>query len=138
MARAKSVASRKHRKILKKAKGFKQARSQRLKVAKEAILHAGQYAYCGRRLRRRDMRKLWVQRINAALSEYDLSYSKFIKLLRNANVIIDRKILAQLTVEDPETFKKIVQVSLRETPQPHRRTNVEKVTSKSRKKIINQ
>ena len=106
--RVKSVAAIKHRKILKRAKGFKQARRVRIKDAKEALLHAGQYAYHGRKLRKRNIRSLWIKRLNAAVRENDMSYSKFIAGLKKAKIELDRKILADIAVNDPETFKKIV------------------------------
>lgn len=106
--RIKSIAQRRHRKILKQAKGFKQARRKRVKVAKEAILHAGQYAYIGRRLRKRDLRALWITRLSAAAKERGLSYSKLIAQLNKAKVKIDRKILSDIAAKDPETFDKIV------------------------------
>ena len=108
MARSKSVASRKHRKIKKQAKGYKHSARKRVKTAKEAVLHAGQYAYIGRKLRRRDLRRLWITRLNAASRENNLSYSKFISKLKSNNVELDRKILADIAVNDPDTFKKIV------------------------------
>lgn len=101
-------ARKRHKKIIKAAKGYRGTRRKLYKRAHEAYLRAGQHAYAGRRLRKRDMRKLWIQRINAALNEYGLSYSKFMKLLRDAKIELDRKILAQLALEDPETFRKIV------------------------------
>lgn len=108
MPRAKSLAARKHRKIKKLAKGFKQARRTRVKAAKEAILHAGQYAYIGRKLRKRNLRRLWITRLNAALRQHGLSYSKFISALKREKIEIDRKILAEIAVKDPKTFEKIV------------------------------
>ena len=102
-------ARKKHKKILEATKGYRGTRSKLFKRAHEAYLRAGQHAYVGRKLRKRDMRKLWIQRINAALSKYDLSYSKFIKLLKDANIKLDRKTLAQLAVEEPQVFKKIVE-----------------------------
>ncbi len=108
MARVKSTSSRRHRKFLKRAKGFKQARRTRIQVAKEALLHAGQYAYHGRKLRKRDVRSLWIVRLNAAVREEGLSYSKFIASLKKAKIELDRKVLADIAVNDPKTFKKIV------------------------------
>jgi large subunit ribosomal protein L20 len=108
MARVKSIAQRKHRKFLKAAKGFKQSRGNRIKGAKEALLHAGQYAYHGRKLKKRDLRGLWITRLNAALRPQGLSYSRFISLLIKKGVTLDRKILADIAVEDPKTFEKIV------------------------------
>lgn len=108
MARVKSPRRQKHKKILKQAKGYRQARSSRYKTAKEAVLHAGQHAYIGRRLRKRDIRKLWVQRLNAATRDHGLTYSKFISGLKKANISLDRKILADLAVNDSKTFEQIV------------------------------
>jgi len=110
MAKAKgSITIKRHKKILKQASGFRGAKHSQYRRAKEAVLHAGQYAFTGRRLRRRDFRTLWISKINAALRPYEVSYSRFIKLLDNSGIDIDRKILAQLAVEEPETFKKIVE-----------------------------
>lgn len=78
------------------------------KVSKEADLHAGQYAFTGRKLKKRDMRRLWITRINAGLTSHKLSYSKFINGLKKAKIELDRKILADLALNDPETFKTIV------------------------------
>lgn len=111
MARTKTgvVRRRKHNKVLDNAKGFKQARSKRYKVAKEAVLHAGQYAYEGRKKRKRDFRRLWIIRLNAAVREHGLSYSKFIAGLKTANIQMDRKVLSDLAITDPQTFTKIVE-----------------------------
>lgn len=108
MARVKSPAQRKHREIRKLAKGFKQARRRRVKPAKEAIQHAGQYAYAGRKLRKRDLRALWIIRLNAAVREEGLNYNKFIAGLKREKIELDRKILAEIAVKDPATFKEIV------------------------------
>ena len=106
--RVKSISARRHRKILKAARGFKQARRKRIQTAKEAVVHAGAYAYQGRKLRKRDLRSLWITRVNAAVREEGLSYSKFIAGLKKSKIEIDRKILSDIAVSDPETFKKIV------------------------------
>jgi large subunit ribosomal protein L20 len=109
MPRAKrATTSRKHKKVLKQAKGYRGSRHKQFKRAKEAVLHAGQYAFAGRRLRKRDMRKLWIQRINAALKPYDITYSRFIALLKKKEIDLDRKILAELAVGEPEIFKDLV------------------------------
>lgn len=108
MARVKTPSARRHRKFLKRAKGFKQARRVRIQVAKEALLHAGQYAYHGRKLKKRNLRSLWILRLNAAVREEGLSYSKFIASLKKAGIELDRKILADMAVNNPETFKQIV------------------------------
>jgi len=109
MARAKSTASRNHRKTLKQAKGFREARRKRIKTAKEAVLHAGQYAYHGRKLRKRDVRALWIMRLNAAARENGTKYSALMAGLKQAKIEIDRKILAEIAVKNPEVFRKIVE-----------------------------
>ena len=108
MPRSKSVAARRHRKIKKAARGYKHAARKRVRVAKEALLHAGQYAYTGRKLRKRDLRKLWILRLNAASREHGTTYSKLIQGLKKANIELDRKILADIAVKDPDTFEKII------------------------------
>ncbi|MCJ7805030.1 50S ribosomal protein L20 [Patescibacteria group bacterium] len=108
MARVKSPAAIKHRKFLKMAKGFKQARRTRIQTAKEAILHAGQYAYVGRKLRKRDLRGLWIIRLNAAVRARGLSYSRFISGLKKSKITLDRKILADIAVNDSKTLDAIV------------------------------
>ena len=106
--RVKSIAAIRHRKLLARAKGYRQARSRRIQVAKEAVLHAGAYAYHGRKLKKRDLRTLWISRINASVKGVGVSYSKFMAVLKKEKIEIDRKILSQIAVEDAETFKKIV------------------------------
>jgi len=111
MARVKGGTNtkRSHKKVLKLAKGYRGTRSRNIKVANEAVLHAGQYAYNGRKLRKRDFRRLWITRISEAVKETGLSYSKFINLLKKNEVEVDRKILANLITEDRKTFDKIVE-----------------------------
>jgi len=101
---------RRHKKVLDAAKGFLAARHKRYKVAHEAVMHAGRYAYVGRRLRKRDFRTLWIGRINAGLETIDpnLSYSTFIKLLGDHKIELNRKVLAELAVSDADAFKAIV------------------------------
>ena len=99
---------RRHKKIIKMAKGYRMTRHRLIKRAKEAVLRSGQHAYIGRKLRKRDMRKLWIQRINAILTEQEISYSQFINALKKAKIELDRKILADLAVSDQKTFKLIV------------------------------
>ncbi len=98
-----------HKKVLKAAKGFWMTRHKRFKVAHEAVKHAGKYAFVGRRLRRRDLRQLWIVRINAALKPFEIKYSVFIKLLKNKNIALDRKILADFAVNNTEAFKAVVE-----------------------------
>lgn len=99
-----------HKKVLAAAKGFKHARRKRFKTAHEAVMHAGQYAYVGRRLKKRDFRRLWIQRITAALHtlEAPISYSVFIKLLADNHIKLNRKMLAELAANDLPTFKTII------------------------------
>lgn len=114
MAKAKgNITPRKHKKILRMARGYRGAKSRQYRRAKEAVLHAGQYAYAGRRQRRRAIRSLWIVKINAALSSYGVSYSRFMHLLKKAGISLDRKILAQLAVEEPETFRSLVEKVLK-------------------------
>ena len=110
MARIKrgTVSRRKHNKLLDLTKGYRGTKSKLVKIAKEAALHAGQYAYRGRKLKKQDFRTLWITRISEAVKKEDLSYSVFIDKLKKANITLDRKILSNLIVEDPATFKQIV------------------------------
>lgn len=109
MTRVKSLAAIRHRKVKKAARGFKHARSRRVVTAKEALYHSGQYAYVGRKLKRRDLRSLWITRINAAVRENGLSYSQFQAKLKAKGIELDRKILAEIAANDPDTFAKILQ-----------------------------
>lgn len=111
MARVKRgvQARARHKKILKQAKGYYGARSRVFRVAKQAVIKAGQYAYRDRRQRKRQFRALWIARINAAARIHDLSYSKFINGLRKADVAIDRKILADLAVFEPKAFEALAE-----------------------------
>lgn len=106
--RVKSISARRHRKILKAAKGFRQARRTRIQTAKEAVLHAGAYAFHGRKLRKRDIRSLWIVRLSAAVKSLGTSYSKFIAGLKKENIQLDRKVLSQIAINHPEDFKEIV------------------------------
>jgi large subunit ribosomal protein L20 len=110
MARVKRgvIAHRRHKKILKKAKGYYNARRKVFRVAKQAVIKAGQYAYIGRRLKTRQYRALWIQRLNAAAREHGLSYSRLINGLNKAGVTIDRKALADLAVHEPAAFAAVV------------------------------
>ena len=98
------TAHARHKKILKKAKGYYGARSRVLRVAKQAVTKAGQYAYRDRRQRKRQFRALWIVRINAGAREHGLSYSRFINGLKKASIEIDRKVLADLAVFDKVGF----------------------------------
>ena len=102
------TSKRRHNKLLDLTKGYRGTKSTLVKVEKEASLHAGQYAYNGRKDKKGDFRSLWIVRLGAAVKLQGLSYSVFINKLKKANVMLDRKILSSLVVEDPDTFKHIV------------------------------
>ncbi len=101
-------AKKKHKAILKKAKGYWGDRSRTFRAANEAVLHAGQYAFRDRRAKKGEFRSLWIQRINAGCRQHDRSYSRFIDGLNKAGVQVDRKVLADIAVSDADTFKKLV------------------------------
>ena len=111
MARVKRgvQARKRHKKILKQAKGYYGARSRVFRVAKQAVIKAGQYAYRDRRQRKRQFRQLWIARINAGARQNGLSYSKFINGLKLASVEIDRKIMADLAVNEKAAFAALVE-----------------------------
>lgn len=100
---------RAHNKIQKANKGYRMTKRRLVKVAKEAYLHAGSYAYAGRKDKKHDFRQLWITRITGALSELGISYSKFIKALKDKKIELDRKVLAEIIQDDIFTFKKIVE-----------------------------
>ena len=101
-------AKKRRRKVFKLAKGYFGAKSKQYRAATEQVARSLRYAYIGRRLRKRDFRKLWIARINAALRPYGLSYSRFINGLKLAGIEVNRKILADLAVNDPQAFAKLV------------------------------
>ena len=101
------TARARHKKVLKKSKGFRGRRGNVYRVAKEAVMKAGQYAYRDRRNRKRDIRALWITRINAAVRELGMSYSAFMAGMKKAKIEIDRKVLADLAVRDPGAFAEL-------------------------------
>ncbi len=113
MARVKRAvhAKKSHKKVLDRAKGYKGARSRRYRTANEQVMHAMQDAYRDRRARKRDFRKLWISRINAAARQHGTTYSQFIAGLKAHHIEVDRKMLADLAVNDPEAFAQLVEVS---------------------------
>ena len=102
------TAHARHKKVLAMAKGFRGRRKNVFRIAKEAVMKAGQYAYRDRRTRKRVFRQLWIARINAAARELGLSYSRFMAGMKKASIDIDRKMLAELAVNDPAAFGSIV------------------------------
>ena len=103
------TAHARHKKVLDKAKGYRGARSKVFRVAKQAVTKAGQYAYRDRRQRKRQFRALWITRINAAARLHGLSYSRLINGLHKANIEVDRKVLADIAVHDPDAFGAIAE-----------------------------
>lgn len=110
MARVKrgTISRRKHNKLHALTKGYRGTKSRLIRASKEASLHAGQYAYHGRKIRKRDMRQLWITRIGEAAKQEGVSYSVFMNKLKLAKIMLDRKVLNQLIQQDSETFKKLV------------------------------
>ena len=104
-------AVKKRRAILKAAKGYRGAKSKLYRVAREAVMKSGQYAYVGRKLKKRDMRSLWIVRINAACREAGLTYSQFVSGLKKANVELNRKVLAEIAATDKAAFAKLVETA---------------------------
>jgi large subunit ribosomal protein L20 len=104
-----SNTRKRHKKILKLAKGFRGRAKSCFRVAVQKVEKALQYAYRDRKARKRDLRALWIQRINAAVRLHDLTYSQFIDALTKANILVDRKILADMAVRNPDNFKVIVE-----------------------------
>ena len=113
MARVKRgvTAHRRHKRLLKAAEGRRGTRSKLIKPAREALLHAMAYAYVGRKQRKRQMRALWIVRLNAAAREHGLTYGKFMNGLKLAGVALDRKVLADIAVRDAATFASIAEVA---------------------------
>ncbi|MBQ9279711.1 MAG: 50S ribosomal protein L20 [Clostridia bacterium] len=110
MARVKTakITRKKHKKILKMAKGYYGAKSIRFRMANQAVMKSLQYAYVGRRLKKRDFRKLWITRINAAARANGINYSTLINGMKKANINVNRKMLAEMAVNDPHGFSEIV------------------------------
>jgi len=103
------TAHARHRKVVKKAKGYYGRRKNTFRVANQAVEKAGQYAYRDRRARKRNFRSLWIQRINAAAREAGLTYARFINGLGRAGIEVDRKVLADIAVHEPEAFKALAE-----------------------------
>ncbi len=113
MARVKTaiITRKKHKKILKRAKGYYGAKHYRFRMAKQAVMKSGNYAYTGRKDKKSNFRKLWIARINAAARMNGTTYSKLVAGLKKANVVVNRKMLAELAVSDPKAFTEIVKVA---------------------------
>ncbi len=113
MARVKNgaVTKARHKKVLKAAKGYVGSKHRLYKTAKEQLMHAGQYAFRDRKQKKRDFRKLWITRINAACRQNDISYSRFIEGLNKAGVEINRKMLSEIAINDPKAFTELVKTA---------------------------
>ena len=113
MARVKTavITRKKHKKILKRAKGYYGAKHYRFRMAKQAVMKSGMYAYVGRKDKKSNFRKLWIARINAAARMNGTTYSKMIAGLKKANVVINRKMLADLAITDPKAFAQLAEVA---------------------------
>ncbi len=113
MARVKTaiITRKKHKKVLKRAKGYYGAKHYRFRMAKQQVMKSGNYAFAGRKDKKSNFRKLWIARINAAARMNGITYSNLINGLKKANVVINRKMLADMAVSDPEAFKKVVEIA---------------------------
>ena len=113
MARVKTarITRKKHKKILKRAKGYYGAKHYRFRMAKQAVMKSGMYAYVGRKDKKSNFRKLWIARINAGARMNGTTYSKLIAGIKKANIVVNRKMLAELAVSDPKAFTEIVEAS---------------------------
>ncbi|NLJ79129.1 MAG: 50S ribosomal protein L20 [Tissierellia bacterium] len=113
MARVKGgvTAKKRHKRVLKQAKGYYGAKSKLYRPANQAVMKSLDYAYSGRKQRKRDFRKLWISRINAAARLNGLNYSRFISGLKKADVEINRKVLSEMAIHDPEGFTKLVEIA---------------------------
>ena len=115
MARVKTgrITRKKHKKVLKMAKGYYGAKSIRFRMAKQAVMKSGQYAYVGRKLKKRDFRRLWIARINAAARANGVNYSTLINGMKKNEINVNRKMLAEMAVNDPAAFTELVKVAVK-------------------------
>jgi len=106
-----AVTKARHKKVMKEAKGYFGSKHRLYKSAKEQVMHSGKYAYRDRKQKKRDFRKLWITRINAACRENEISYSKFINGLNKAGVVINRKMLSEIAIDNPKSFSDLVSIA---------------------------
>ena len=146
MARVRNgvVTKARHKKVLKEARGYFGSKHREFKSAKEQLMHAGQYAYRDRRQKKREFRKLWIVRINAACRDNEISYSRFIEGLNKAGLEINRKMLSEIAINDPKAFSELVKVAksgkvketkveVKETKTEVKKETVKKETKKEEK-----
>ena len=128
MARVKRgvTAHAKHKKVFKAAKGFYGRRKNTIRVARQAVEKSMQYAYIGRKLRKRNFRSLWIQRINAACREHGLTYGRFINGMTNLGIEVDRKMLSDIAINDPAAFKVLVDKAAKAAASPVKKGDVKK------------
>ena len=113
MARVKGALStrKRHKKILKLAKGYRGGKSKLYRIANQAVMKSLSYAYVGRKLKKRDFRSLWITRISAACKMNDINYSRFMNGLKKANIEINRKMLSEIAINDPQAFAQLVETA---------------------------
>jgi large subunit ribosomal protein L20 len=103
------IASKRRKKVIKSAKGYKWRRKSHFRAAKEAVIKAGKYAYRDRKTKKRVMRRLWITRLNIAVREHGLKYSVLVKTMKDKKIGLDRKVLSQMAIEDPKVFAKLIE-----------------------------
>ena len=108
-----------HKKVIDAAKGYRGRRKNTFRIANQAVEKAGQYAYIGRKLKKRQYRALWIQRINAAVREHGMTYGRFMDGINKAGIELDRKVLADMAGNEPEAFKLIVEAAKKHASAPH-------------------
>ena len=137
MARVKSsvVTKQRHKKVLKRAKGYFGSKHRLYKSAKEQLMHSGQYAFRDRKQKKRDFRKLWITRINAACRENEISYSRFIEGLTKAGVEVNRKMLAEIAINDKEAFANLVKVAKEGKKFPAEKVETKKVVKEEKVEV---
>ena len=111
--------SARHKKVLAQAKGYRGRRKNTFRIANQAVEKAGQYAYIGRKLKKRQFRALWIQRINAAARLHGLTYGRFMDGLKKAGIDLDRKVLADMAGNEPDAFKALVETAKKHHSNPH-------------------
>ena len=138
MARVRSgaVTKARHKKVLKQAKGYFGSKHRLYKTAKEQLMHSGQYAFRDRKQKKRDFRKLWIARINAACRNEGISYSRFIEGLTKAGVEVNRKMLSEIAINDPKAFKELVKVAKDGKAGKVTKTEVAKAEKKETTKVV--
>ncbi len=131
-----TISRARHKKVLKQAKGYFGSKHRLFKSANEQVMHSGKYAYRDRKQKKRDFRKLWITRINAACRENGISYSKFINGLTNNGITINRKMLSEIAINDKEAFAKLVELASKETKKAVNETKKVATTKEVTKAVV--